>query len=238
MAAGRKHLITCSLALTLGGIMGLLSPISSFADQWVRGTDGSWAYEYDDGSRLKDGFTPDGYYVDGSGRWWEKKDILAIAVPSRNTFLASDQEDSLKDMEKLLENVQKVLAHDLGQRRQFKIGSGRISCYRISDGTEDGQLFSLSEVPGSGSWTLSLQCGLTKDYKRELPLSWYDYQCLRLILNSISRSGDMLAEAVYYSWEEDNRYGLKMDQKVQVGDTLVTYAPSGGKGNYILEAAF
>ena len=55
------------------------------------------------------------------------------------------------------------------------------------------------------------------------------------MLRRISRTGDQQAEAVYYSWEGDNRYGIKMYQKTAVGDALVSYEPSDGAGIYWIE---
>ncbi len=63
-----------------------------------------------------------------------------------------------------------------------------------------------------GEFTLTVRCPLTREYEGNIPMSWYDFQCLRVVTNLLSRTGDQLAEAVYYSWEGDNRYGVKLEQ--------------------------
>ena len=70
------------------------------------------------------------------------------------------------------------------------------------------------------------------------PIPEYDYGVLRFYTNMVSRSGDLLATAIYSSWQDNNEYGLEMGEWIRVGDTLVRYMPADGAGLYEIKAAF
>ena len=224
----RGRILAAALCLT-----GLLS-FAAYGDQWVEIEDGVWEYRLDDGTYLTDGFTPDGYFIDGSGRWTENAVVLETEVPNRNSFLPPTDENAFLDYADILNDVQRVLYRDLGDIRRFRISDDRIS-FCAADGDELTELFTLYQNRNGGNYQLVLKTGLTRDAGEKPSVSWYDYECLRLLLRRISRTGDQLAEAVYYSWEGDNRYGIKMYQKTAVGDALGSYEPSGGAGIYWIE---
>ncbi len=48
-------------------------------NSWVRDPDGSWYYLGADGYMLTNTVTPDGYYVDGSGRWVQNPQPAAVS---------------------------------------------------------------------------------------------------------------------------------------------------------------
>ncbi len=47
-----------------------------------------------------------------------------------------------------------------------------------------------------------------------------------------------MAQAIYSSWEDTNSYGLRVNEWVEVGDTMVRYVPSQGAGLYEIRASF
>ena len=79
---------------------------------------------------------------------------------------------------------------------------------------------------------------LTDDHGEWSSMALYDYHVLRILTNCVSRSGDVLARAIYSSWEDTNAWNLKVNEWVQVGDTFVRYVPSQGAGLYEIRAAF
>lgn len=220
---------TASMALTAGLVLG--TPVTAFAAGWKQNADKSWNYEKEDGSILTDGFTPDGYYIDGSGTWWEEKRILGGYVQSRNYFLTAEAAGNFESFEGPLNDVQKVLSADMGQGRNFTIYPDKIS-YNALEDRKERALLVLHKDPAEGGYVLELRTALRKDQGKQTYDSWYDYQCLRMLCNLFSRTGDMLAEAVYESWESTNAYGLVMDQWVGVGDAEIRYMPADGAGLY------
>ena len=115
----RGRILAAALCLT-----GLLS-FAAYGDQWVEIEDGVWEYRLDDGTYLTDGFTPDGYFIDGSGRWTENAVVLETEVPNRNSFLPPTDENAFLDYADILNDVQRVLYRDLGDIRRFRISDDR-----------------------------------------------------------------------------------------------------------------
>ena len=224
-------------AILLGALLAAVLPSAAYGAQWVEGTDGTWSYEQDDGTWLTNGFSPDGYYVDGSGKWYDSLTILETSVPSRNSFRSSQEEVIFAGCEDIFNQVQETLYRDLGNVRRFRLSNQRLG-YGRTDGDQYTELFSLEQNREKGEFTLTVRCPLTRKYQGNIPMSWYDFQCLRVVTNLLSRTGDQLAEAVYYSWEGDNRYGVKLEQWTQVGDAWISYRAAEGAGIYSIRAAF
>ena len=105
----RGRILAAALCLT-----GLLS-FAAYGDQWVEIEDGVWEYRLDDGTYLTDGFTPDGYFIDGSGRWTENAVVLETEVPNRNSFLPPTDENAFLDYADILNDVQRVLYRRKGK---------------------------------------------------------------------------------------------------------------------------
>ena len=224
-------------AILLGALLAAVLPSAAYGAQWVEGTDGTWSYEQDDGTWLTNGFSPDGYYVDGSGKWYDSLTILETSVPSRNSFRSSQEEVICAGCEDIFNQVQETLYRDLGNVRRFRLSNQRLG-YGRTDGDQYTELFSLEQNREKGEFTLTVRCPLTREYQGNILMSWYDFQCLRVVTNLLSRTGDQLAEAVYYSWEGDNRYGVKLEQWTQVGDAWISYRAAEGAGIYSIRAAF
>jgi len=204
--------------------------------QWQQNGNGSWSYANEDGSILTNDFTPDGYYVDGSGCWRESVNVLGAEIPARNSFLASSDQ-SLMDFQEMLQEIHKTLERDMGGRRGFAASDSCIRYFHM-DKEKRSDRFSFAREPGSGGYVLELRCPLVREKGSPAVASWYDYQVLRALFLKVSRSGDMLADAIYESWEGGNAYGLGLGKQVQVGDAFVSYEAVNGAGIYRIVPAF
>ena len=131
-------------AILLGALLAVVLPSAAYGAQWVEGTDGTWSYEQDDGTWLTNGFSPDGYYVDGSGKWYDSLTILETSVPSRNSFRSSQEEVIFAGCEDIFNQVQETLYRDLGNVRRFRLSNQRLG-YGRTDGDQYTELFSLEQ---------------------------------------------------------------------------------------------
>ena len=225
------------IGMLAGILLAAAVPLTAYGEQWMKSPDGSWYYSYDDGTWLVNGFSPDGYYVDGTGKWWDSLTILETKVPSRNSFRSPQEEEIFSGCEEIFNQVQRVLYRDVGNVRRFQLSTSRLRLNQTED-NRSTELFSIEQNRETGTIDLVIRCALTREYQGDIPMSWYDFQCLRVVLNLISRTGDQLAEAVYYSWEGDNRYGVKLEQWTTVGDAMISYRASNGAGVYSIRPAF
>jgi len=65
----------------------------------------------------------------------------------------------------------------------------------------------------------------------------YDYQVFQAFLYSISSTPELLIDAIYNSWEEDNRWNINRTGYTQVGDAMVKYTGGSGCGYYYIRSA-
>ena len=65
----------------------------------------------------------------------------------------------------------------------------------------------------------------------------YDYQVFRAFLYNLSSTPGLLEDAVYSSWEEENRWNINRTGYTQVGDALVKYVGGSGCGYYYIHSA-
>lgn len=218
-----KRLMAVSLALALA------FPGTAFGAGWEKQDGGGWRYQKEDGSYLYDGFSHDGYYVDGSGIWQEEAEILGGKVANGNTFLTPSQVGSLVTFEKELKPMMERIGKDCGNVRSITLEEKRITYFALENETER-ELFSFYK--DGDTYVLRLKCHLSDTRGSRARASWYDYQILSAILLKVSPAGMKLAEAVYSSWEDDNRYGVKSGKWVSVGDAWVIYEGISGAGLY------
>lgn len=223
--AVRRGLCTLGLA----GILTAGSSLPVWAG-WISNGDQSWGYQKEDGSFVTDGFSPDGYYLNGEGRWYEKISVLGVEIMGQNIFLES-QSMSFSDWNPALEKFADRMTEEMGNKRGFTISESELACY-MTEGSKGTKRLMLHRETESRGYRLEISCPLRKDRGYPVSAAWYDYQTLRFFLLHISRCGDKLADAVYQSWESDNAYGLKIGQWVRVGDCQIRYSPGNGTGIY------
>lgn len=208
-------------------------PMTALAAGWEKRENGSWSYRQEDGSLLVSGLTPDGYYIDSSGVWWETREIMGISIPNRNSFLASSQAGSLTSFEPELTKAMNVIVKECGSIRSITLDESSITYW--SEGTDgERELMCLYKDLETDGYRLRISCALTPRKGSQARASWYDYQVMQLLLTKISRAGVQLSEAIYSSWELDNSYGLKSGQWVAAGDASINYEAISGAGIYYI----
>lgn len=252
----KKKSIAALLTLLLTALLAFEAAAAKKSPVGVKGgwlpanADGTLlSYVLPDGSVLRDGFTSDGYYVSEYGVWAPSIRILSAWLPSRNSWLTAAEARDLSGFVPFMSSAQAKLTEDLHGFRVISVYSNRITLSSIAN--QEGKRskntrLALYKNDSTNGYTIQLATELSGDVK-EMPnggggewgtMAFYDYQVLRLLTNCISRSGDMLATAIYDSWQDDNAYGIKLNQWVTVGDTMVKYIPSDGAGLYEIKAAF
>ena len=253
----KGKIIKRAAAVIMSGVLALSVGIPTEAaagaasGTWVpiNAEAGVLGYALADGSWLQDGFTADGYYVNKYGMWVDKIRILSAWLPARNSWLTASAAGEFDGFVPFMSSAQTKLSEDLQGHRVLSVYSNRITLSSVT--TDSGSkkkttrlaMYKNEDIDG---YTLQVSTELAGDEK-EMPsgsggewssMSYYDYQVLRLFTNSVSRSGDKVASAIYSSWEDNNSYKLKMNEWVQVGDTLICYVPDEGAGLYEIKAAF
>ncbi len=221
------------------------------AGNWVpiNGDAGVLGYALPDGTWLQDGFTMDGYYVGKYGMWAPNVRILSAWVPARNSWFTAEEAGEFDGFIPFMSAAQAKLSENLHGYRILSVYSNRLTLSSVETQnykkTKTTRLAMYKNTDING-YTIQVSTELAGDEK-DMPngsgsewdsMSYYDYQVLRLFTNCVSRCGDKVATAIYSSWEDNNSYGLKMNEWVQVGDTLICYLPDDGAGLYEIKAAF
>ena len=239
--AGALTLSFSSSTMAAQGMAGAWTPIS--------GNEGVLGYALPNGTWLADGFTADGYYVGKYGLWAPKIRILSAWVPARNSWLTAAQAGEFDVLMPYMSAAQAKLSQDLHGYRILSVYSNRLALSSVKkDGYKRTRVTRLAMYKNEdiNGYTIRVCTPLAGDEK-DMPsdsgnewdtISYYDYQVLRLFTNCVSRCGDKVATAIYSSWEDNNSYGLKMNEWVAVGDTLICYVPDEGAGLYEIKAAF
>lgn len=223
------------ILVVLALLFSLVLTMVAFAG-WETDGNKQWRYRNEDGTYLTSALTPDGYYVDSNGIWQESYTILGAEIKAKNYFLLSSNETVFDAFLPTLEKMTVTLKEETGGKRGFYVRNDRVEYVGLSDKTEIPLLY-LSKDKESAGYRLEISCRLTKNDVPEKKLSQYDYQVLRGLLNMVSRSGELLSDAVYSSWEDSNSYGISMEDWVTVGDAKIRYLAVNGAGIYEIAAA-
>lgn len=203
---------------------------------WKENSNGTWCYKLEDGSNLRDGFTEDGYYVDATGYWKSTYSIFFTDIPARNYFVNASRNKDWAESKGVLDSLKTAVSKKLSPIRGLKLGGELIEYVRLSNEKET-LLYSFALDTENDGYVLKLQTALSRDTSGTATMAWYDYQVLRVLMASVSRTGDQIADAIYSSWEAKNSYGLKLNQWVRVGDCEIMYAAGNGAGYYYIRPA-
>ena len=199
---------------------------------WIASGD-SWIFYNDDGTALRDGVTPDGYYVDVDGRWRSRTITLldeTFVLPDK--FIGSKNVGSmLSDLEPL-ERLNKRIRALIGAQRAFYVYDDSIRYVAVNSGRESF-LMGLYKDPSNGGWQLKLSTKFNKSTERSAEETC-DYMVLRFLLGKVSHVPERVSDAIYESWQGDNSYGITSQTPKAVGDTAITYSVEEGAGVYKL----
>ena len=199
---------------------------------WIASGD-SWIFYNEDGTALRDGVTPDGYYVDVEGRWRSRTITLldeTFVLPDK--FIGSKSVGSmLSDLEPL-ERLNKRIRALIGAQRAFYVYDDSIRYVEVNSGRETF-LMGLCKDPSDGGWQLKLSTKFNKSTERSAEETC-DYMVLRFLLGKVSHVPERVSDAIYESWQGNNSYGITSRTPKVVGDTAITYSVEEGAGVYKL----
>ena len=207
---------------------------------WVE-YQGKSYYLVEGGLALTDRLTSDGYYVDGDGAWYERREeILDIAFTApHRTASAESQWSGKESMEKLCHR----LNQDLGDQSAYRmrmgdqeieyvkletVQSGSSSGKSRQTGTKKTVLLGLYREPDQGRFRLDIRLDLD---------SGNGYLVLKAMACQISQVPEILTESLYSAWEKDNRWGINRERQVRAGDCMILYVPGDGYGRFYISPA-
>lgn len=202
----------------------------------------TWTYYAADGIPQHGGFTPDGYLVDENGSWAKRGGtILGESISYPDRFVPADQmkhwEVLLSDLERVSRQIQKALGNiRLVELDEESIRYVRTSSNLISD--KGDLLFSFSQDAGTNGYQMRISANLGDRKNAMTKASTYDYLMFYLLLAKISHTPDILADAIYGSWQGNNPYNLEENKEIQVGDALLSLRIQDGAGIYWIRSAW
>lgn len=246
---GRKSAGKRMTALGMAALLALAPVSEARAAGWIQQDNNTWKYQREDGSYIADGFTPDGYFIDGSGVWKAEYEFLGMRLKNTNTFTTPAQAGSFLNWESDMTYMMDSILDELDGVRGIELSEQEVGLYAIYNNT-GRELLNFYKSQDGESYVVSLKCPLntTKASTTTTRISnrvtrtktvnaaWYDYQVLIALLSRVSRTGPKLADALYSSWVSTNAYGLERDKWVAVGDALVRYEAANGEGLYFIKA--
>ena len=217
--------------------------------QAVPGRGDMWYYVNENGDRLTNCFSTDGYYVDSNGARFATKEILGAKIGQRNSWLTLEAAGGFECFVPGATVIQKAFNKNISGARVISVYSNYVmlrSIVKTTNQQTTEERLALYKNTDIGGYTIMVRTTLGGDRLALLdntassinPIPEYDYGVLRFFTNMVSRSGDMLASAIYSSWEINNEYGLEMGKWIRVGDTLVRYMPADSAGLYEIKPAF
>lgn len=198
---------------------------------WVE-DEGKSYYLLDGGKALTDGMTPDGYYVDHSGAWYERKETILdidFAAPRQRV-----SPDSLWAGKEALMRLRSAVGQkaEFGGTRRLKVSEKEIE-YILLEETKantvnETVVLGIYREPDRGRFRLDVAIDLG---------SVYGYGIFRAMMYQVSSSPELLADGIYSAWEEDNRFGIRRREWVRIGDSQVYYVSGDGYGRFYIRPA-
>ena len=217
---------------TIAAIMAAVSLFAppAYAAGWVNDASGYY-YVQDDGAVLANTMTPDGYYVDGNGKWFQE----------HLTILGQDFTSPQKFTPMSGQTFEYYLAMVNGMNARIQNAApGRRAIHLYRDGMslcavenqKETPLLVLSEDTATGGYRLRISANLGSGGFVDTDLRSYDYEVFRFMCALISNRPSILADAIYQSWQRENRYGINMVSWAAVADTKVMVEVENGAGIY------
>lgn len=216
-------------------IAALMTAVSLFAPPayaagWVNDGGGDY-YVQDDGAVLVNTMTPDGYYVDGNGKWFQEHlTILGqeFTSPQKFTPMSGQTfEYYLAMVNGMNERIQNAAP---GRRAIHLYRDGMSLC--AVENQKETPILVLSEDTATGGYRLRISANLGSGGFVDTDLRSYDYEVFRFMCALISNRPSILADAIYQSWQRENRYGINMFSWAPAADTMVMVEVENGAGIY------
>ena len=103
--------------------------------------------------------------------------------------------------------------------------------------TKETLLLGLYREPTQRRYRLDVKVALDGDRSDSSQSSYYDYGVFLAMAYQISSAPEILADALYSAWEEDNRWGISRQSWVRIGDCMVLYTSGDGFGRFYISRA-
>lgn len=190
----------------------------------------SYYYLTENGSMLVNSITPDGHFVDASGRWYPRKtSILNQEFTAPATFPAPYTAwENLPQLSMLRSQIRMVF-----KERRLKISDNAIE-YVTSSNKKEHVLLGIYKLNETGSIRLDIGISLDSSSMEADEPKTYDYMVFHAMMYEITSTPDHLEKAIYSSWEESNSWKISRDAPVWIGDSLVQYEADSGYGHYLI----
>ena len=217
---------------TIAAIMAAVSLFAppAYAAGWVNDASGYY-YVQDDGAVLANTMTPDGYYVDGNGKWFQEHlTILGQDFTSPQKFTPMSGQ-SFENYLSVVNGMNTRIQNAAPGRRAIHLYRDGMSLCAVENQKET-PLLVLSEDTTSGGYRLRISTNLGSGGFVDTDLRTYDYEVFRFMCALISNRPSILADAIFQSWQGDNRYGINMLSRAAAADTMVLLEVENGAGIY------
>lgn len=180
------------------------------------------------GRMYANAITPDGYFVDAEGEWYQRK-----ATIINQSYTAPDKfpalENSWSGMEQL-KNLRSVI-RGVFEERKLKISDSAIE-YVVDTGKTESVLLGIYKITETGSYRMDIGISLDAGSVEMGEPETYDYAVFKAMLYQISSAPDHLEKAIYSSWEDSNSWNIGRHHWSWIGDSWIQYSAANGKGRY------
>lgn len=207
------------------------NPDGSLQTGWIMDKGKSY-YLYPDGRCAMDTVTPDGYYVDGSGAWWQRRNaVLGVEIAAPKEFLATSDpvEIGMWNGEASLILMRGALESAFGGKRTLRIQEQSVEY--IDKETKE-PIITLSRNQETGEYRLDLTVELDPESRELSRSATYDYQVFRAFLYQFDSAPEILEQAVVSAWNGQNHWGINRQSWVTVADCQVRYTAGTGYGTF------
>ena len=172
--------------------------------------------------------TPDGYFVDADGEWYQRKTtILTQEYTAPDKF--PEPYSSWKNAEQLSKLRNQIRA--VFKERRLKVSSNAIE-YVVDSENQERVLMGVYKLNETGSIRMDIGISLDASSVEPDEPETYDYMVFHAMMYEITSAPDHLEKAIYSSWEESNSWNIGRDYWVWIGDSWVRYGASAGYGQY------
>ena len=210
-----------------GGLWYFYNPDGTPANGWIL-DEGKHYYIGDGGLMLANCITPDGYFVDAEGEWYQRKTTIlnqTFTAPSKFPEAYSSWVNT-DELAKLRSQIRAVF-----KERRLKISDNAIE-YVVDSDNKERVLMGVYKINETGSFRMDIGISLDASSVEPNEAETYDYMVYRAMMYEITSAPDHLEKAVYSSWDESNTWNIAREHWVWIGDAWVKYGASSGYGQY------
>lgn len=185
-----------------------------------------------------DTITPDGYYVDGNGAYWQRTAyILDAEVLAPGRFLepgASVEDGKLWYGQGALAIIKGTMETAFGGQRTLQIQEDSII---YLDKKTKEPVISLSRNREAGEYRLDLAVELDPESDDRSKAATYNYQVFLAMLYQFDSAPEVLAQAIISAWSGSNSWGIGRQGWTTVADCQVSYTAGSGYGSFRIRQA-